>query len=760
MPLLIPYHTMSCLRLMPLALLLLAGCGGGGGDTSPGTSPPIEVPVATISVSPATVQLSPAGTTTLTAVVRDAASGQLPGRPVMWTSSAPSVATVDASGTVTAVAVGTASITASIAGIAGRAEVTVIPVPVATVDVSPLTTTAIVGTTRPLTATARDLAGTLLLGRTVTWASANTTVATVNAEGLVTAVGVGSTSITARVDGVTGAATIAVTPVPVATVGVSPPTASLQAGTATTLAATARDAAGNALTDRLVRWASTSTEVATVSASGLVTAIGVGTASITATVDGVVGAATITVTAAPATIIQAVAGGNQQGLNDRPLADSLVVRLRTAAGEPAPGVPVNWVVTGGVVSANSTLTDASGFARVQWTPAIGNQTATATTPGLAPVQFTATTRTGGRCTLAPSAATRRFSIGPTDYTLSLRATAPLRIAVVYVDYPDAAASENAAQLMRTIVEPGLALMRELSHNRLTISAVSFPIWYRMPRPIASYNWSTYDGHRQHLLDVLAVTDAAIDYSSFDALFVFSPPAPSKPVSPTFNGGITANVVADGRNFGNAVTFGNDSRSYPASIVAHETGHMLGLVDLYAFTPAGGPFFPGNPFKFIGAWSLMSNVFTPAHYLMWEKRKLGWVDDAQVDCLEQAGGVEAVLAPNSASAGRKMVVVPIDSSSALVVEARDFQGLDANLCANGVLLYQVDARIPTGTGAVQVLGSRTSTAGTAFNRCGPWGDGTFGFGAPPINRYVHPPTGATVTVLRAETNGAYRIRVTR
>ena len=459
--------------------------------------------------------------------------------------------------------------------------------------------------------------------------------------------------------------------------------------------------------------------------------------------------------------IAATGGDNQRGLTGRPLADSLTVHVATIAGADASNATVSWAASGGALSSTSTVTSAGGVARVQWSPSGGDITATASVQGAAgPVTFHANGRASAACTLAPAAATQRFSLGPTDYTLSLNAAQPVRIAVLFVDFPDVTASETPASLMANIVNPGLQLLAEMSYNRLDIAVTAFPTWYRMPNPITSYDWTTYAGHRQYLLDVLSVTDAAIDFSGFNALYVFTPPSTNKPVSPTFNGGSTANVMADGRNFGNAVTFGNDSRTYGPAILAHETGHMLGLVDLYAFTPAGGTYYAGNQFKFVGAWSMMSNVFNPAHYLAWEKRKLGFIDANQVDCLDAAGGVESVITPNEVTGGIKMVALPIDASSALVVEVRDLMRLDANLCASGVLLYTVDARIPTGQGPAQIVGSRVTTSGAGFAKCGPWPDATFGVGPGQVSSYTDAATGATITILAAEANGAYRVRVKR
>src|SRR5207249_6507615 len=99
----------------------------------------------------------------------------------------------------------------------GSARVTVTLVPVAsvaTVAVAPATASLTVGQTVQLTATPKDSAGSALTGRTVTWASSNTAVATVSPSGLVTSKAAGSATITATSDDKAGSAAVTVTLVP------------------------------------------------------------------------------------------------------------------------------------------------------------------------------------------------------------------------------------------------------------------------------------------------------------------------------------------------------------------------------------------------------------------------------------------------------------------------------------------------------------------------------------------------------------------
>src|SRR6266550_3005606 len=85
--------------------------------------------------------------------------------------------------------------------------------PVATVTVSPASTSVAVGAVQQFTATLKDASGNVLTGRTVTWSSSSPTIAGVSGSGVVTGLLAGSTMITATSEGKSGSATVSVTAV-------------------------------------------------------------------------------------------------------------------------------------------------------------------------------------------------------------------------------------------------------------------------------------------------------------------------------------------------------------------------------------------------------------------------------------------------------------------------------------------------------------------------------------------------------------------
>jgi hypothetical protein len=152
------------------------------------------------------------------------------------------------------------------------------------VEVNPtLDTLTALGATRRYSAAAKSSSGSTVGGVSFNWSSTATGVATVDSDGLVTAVGRGTATIraTATDAGVTGSGTAVVIQVPVS-MDVSPTPVGLAIGETVQLGATAEDSRGNSISNPQVSWTSSNQSIARVNSNGLVTALGVGQATITA----------------------------------------------------------------------------------------------------------------------------------------------------------------------------------------------------------------------------------------------------------------------------------------------------------------------------------------------------------------------------------------------------------------------------------------------------------------------------------------------
>ncbi len=212
---------------------------------------------------------------------------------VVWTSENESVATVDENGVVTAVSPGTAIITATLDGKTATCTITV--------DVE-LESVTIENQDKVLELLKKQSAKleviinpeNTTIEPTATWTSSDESVATVNENGLVTAVGIGSATITVDYgNGITASRDIEVTEITANSISINNIIESMLINDSVELGFTLNPA--DATDD--VTWISSDENILTVDENGIVTAVGVGTATITVqTTNGISDSIEITVT--------------------------------------------------------------------------------------------------------------------------------------------------------------------------------------------------------------------------------------------------------------------------------------------------------------------------------------------------------------------------------------------------------------------------------------------------------------------------------
>ena len=363
-------------------------------------------PVASVTVTPSTANMSVGQPLQLTAVARSA-SGQvlsLSGRTVTWSTSTPGITSVSSGGLVTALSPGTGIVVVTIDNRQASATLTVKIVPVATVVVSPATATVVVGNTTTLTATPRDIDGQPLYLRTVAWTSSNSARATVNSAGVVTAVSAGTVTITATIEGKSGASTITVAPVPVASVVVTPATPNVNVGQTVQLTATPYSSDGQALTGRTVTWTTNAATVATVSSSGLVTGVSAGNAVITAAVEGKTGTANVTVQVQISTITISPSSATVNVA----WTTTLTATARNSNGQAISGVQFTWS------SSNTSVATVSSAGVV-----------TGVAPGNATISASAGGKTGTAAITVQLAPVDRIVVTPANPTVNIGQTVQL-----------------------------------------------------------------------------------------------------------------------------------------------------------------------------------------------------------------------------------------------------------------------------------------------------------------------------------------------
>ena len=198
---------LSVLIVPLLTILVLATCGKDSATNSqraePPAPPPVQLVPTSIVITPSVVTLTSIGqTVSLTAEVRDQNGQTMTGANLTWSSDTGTIATVSAQGLVTAVHNGTANITARSGSASTQVTVTVMQSAVR-ITIEPGSATLMsVGETVQLVATVYDQNGQTVQDAVVSWTSDGEAIATVSAQGLVTAVHNGTANITARLENV------------------------------------------------------------------------------------------------------------------------------------------------------------------------------------------------------------------------------------------------------------------------------------------------------------------------------------------------------------------------------------------------------------------------------------------------------------------------------------------------------------------------------------------------------------------------------
>jgi hypothetical protein len=323
------------------------------------TQPDATSPVADIVVNPATPTVALNAQLPLQALVRNAAGELVPDASVTWTVENADIASVSPAGVVTGLALGSTQVAASARGKSGIATVTVTRTPVASVVVRPNAAQALIGSKTQLTATAYDVGLNVLTGRGMTWTTSNAAVATIDANGLVTAKAGGTATITATSEGKSDACQLTVSALPVATISITAsPTTILQNATAI-LVATTKDANGTVVTGRTITWQTSDANIVSLSATSGSSVQATGgladKATITATSEGATSQPiSITVNNGTVDKVLLTLGSNTIKANATTTATAVVL---DANQRPLQGRTVSWFASGGAtISPSSSVT--------------------------------------------------------------------------------------------------------------------------------------------------------------------------------------------------------------------------------------------------------------------------------------------------------------------------------------------------------------------------------------------------------------------
>ncbi|WP_338676940.1 M6 family metalloprotease domain-containing protein [Streptomyces sp. SCSIO 30461] len=320
-----------------------------------------------------------------------------------------------------------------------------------------------------------------------------------------------------------------------------------------------------------------------------------------------------------------------------------------------------------------------------------------------------------RCALPRTSA--HHSIGLDSWNQAYpRPDRDLDAVMVFLSFPDAAPKTRPAELAADHFPATSDFFRRASYGRFQLRAHPLRKWIRMPQASTAYRMKRdWDASRRaaYLRDAIAVADPAVDFSRYDIVYlVADPDAPGVDSDATKVVNFDYPLSADGADIRRVVTV-FEKHPPDRNVLAHETGHVFDLPDLY-HRPTDGK---SDWDTHVGDWDVMGSQFGLAPDLFgWHKWKLGWLNDDEVRCVAGRRAADRMFTLESMGAapvpggtlGTRLAVVRTGESSALAIEARGATGIDRGTCTEGVLIYRVRNEPASGAGPVEVIDTHPHT----------------------------------------------------
>ena len=300
--------------------------------------------------------------------------------------------------------------------------------------------------------------------------------------------------------------------------------------------------------------------------------------------------------------------------------------------------------------------------------------------------------------------------------------------------------DDSVAAPESLIDAASAWFRAVSYGRLNFRVETVPRW--LPLPARSTDYVADAG--SYLADAVAAADPYVDFSQVDVVYL----APSSRTPATATSAIlnSFGVRADGREIRLWVPFAAGfADSGDAATLLHETGHLLGLPDLYLAR---------SPSTF-HRWDLMAFRW-PSELFAWHRWKLGWIDEAQVVCVTGRERRLVTLTPVERAGGTKAIFVT-KGSRVLAVEVRAGVGYDRTLCETGVLVYEVD-QTPFKRAPIRIYSARPDGKAPAHDCSGMW-SAPFELGRGEMRMFRVSSFGLRLELLTRFGDGSYRVRVT-
>ncbi|EWS91878.1 M6 family metalloprotease domain-containing protein [Streptomyces filamentosus] len=332
--------------------------------------------------------------------------------------------------------------------------------------------------------------------------------------------------------------------------------------------------------------------------------------------------------------------------------------------------------------------------------------------------------------------------------------------MIFLSFPDSEPVLTPGELAADHFPATTRFFERASYGRFTLRPHPQRSWTQMPRDSTWYaierDWNA-ERRTAYLRDAVAAADDDVDFSRYDVVYlVADPDAPGVDSDATKVVNFDRPLRADGHDIRRVVTV-FEQHPPDRNVLAHETGHVFDLADLY-HRPTDGK---GDWDTYVGDWDVMGSQFGLAPDLFgWHKWKLGWLGGRQVVCVQ--GSADLTLEPVAAapvpggSIGTRLAVVRTGAESALAIEARSATGNDRDTCSEGILIYRVRSETASGGGPVEVVDTHPET-GACWDRSvyPPLADAPLGVG----ETFTVPGAGTRVEVADRTPSGSWTVRIT-
>ncbi|MFJ9621620.1 M6 family metalloprotease domain-containing protein [Streptomyces sp. NPDC101181] len=332
--------------------------------------------------------------------------------------------------------------------------------------------------------------------------------------------------------------------------------------------------------------------------------------------------------------------------------------------------------------------------------------------------------------------------------------------MVFLSFPDSTPRLTPAQLTADHFPATSRFFERSSYGGFTLRPHPQRTWTPMPRDSTWYAIERdWDAERRtaYLRDAIAAADEAVDFSAYDIVYlVADPDAPGVDSDATKVVNFDQPLRADGTDIRRVVTV-FEQHPPDRNVLAHETGHVFDLADLY-HRPVDGK---GDWDTYVGDWDVMGSQFGLAPDLFgWHKWKLGWLGGRQVVCVQDSTDLTlepvAAAPPPGGSMGTRLAVIRTGVDSALAIEARSATGNDRDTCTEGILIYRIRSGTVSGDGPVEVVDTHPET-GACWDRSvyPPLADAPLGVG----ETFTVPGDGTRIEVADRTASGSWTVRVT-